>query len=483
MRAVLRLLATIVIGIGVVEASPSAAQQETPRPAQEEAASPGAAAPAAESSEPLPGAVRVPSPREGGGEAPPLPGAAVVPSPASPIALPPQPAEAPSQAATGDGTAEGESDGSERDRSESEGGESEGGESEAAAPADAAEEDAAAADGPLPARDEASPGEGTGTQEAMEGDAGMVVRAVLLPRAEAFADRALALQNAILRRCHGGGAASRDALGRAFLEAVRAAAALVPGGFGSEAAEGAAARLVTPVADTAFSRSRLVNLVTRRAPPPRTIAALSEEDVALRGLSAIEALLFGAPAANVPLARRCALAGTVAANVRAVALDVVRAWRGEGLADHWRGDEADLAHRLRLRDLVQGMIRGAVRLNRDLTEYIADPGRNPDLPFADGRTMVVYLDALAAALSGQASLVRQLSGQREEAFSLLSAMISALEEGRINLLAEGTGRVDAAVALPFQRVQAAVLSSLPVALGFDLAAFTMPPAAVSAEVN
>lgn len=429
-----------------------AAAQDTPQPAE------GAGA----ATEPLPGAARVPSPQEGiDGTGTVAPGAAMVPSPTSPLALPQPAGEAsdPAETAAGEGAAGGE--------------EAEAPQEEPAAVDEAGEDAGEVAD------DVAAPE----APAEEEGEAAMVVGGVLLPRADAFADRALALQNAVLRYCHSRTAVSRRSLEAAFADTVRRVSGLVPAAFGSAAAETATARLLTPVADTAFSRSRLLALVTGRSAPPRTVAALAEEDVALQGLPALEALLLEPSAAAAPLERRCALATVVAANVRAVALRVAGTWRAGRVEEHWRGNEPELAGRLRLRDLVQGLIVGTARLNRDVAQFLPDPLGNPELPFHGHETNVLYLDALAASLSGQASLVRQMGASSEEAFVLLSSIMSALEEGRINLLAHGDGRPATAVAMPFQRVQEAVMTRLPIALGFDLGAFQIPPAAASVEVN
>jgi hypothetical protein len=259
----------------------------------------------------------------------------------------------------------------------------------------------------------------------------------------------------------------------------------VPAAFGSELAEAAPQRLLTPVADTAFSRGRLLGLVTGSATPPGTVPELRAEDVALQGLSALEALMLEGPIIrSVPLARRCALATTVAGNVQAVAAGLARTWRDGPVADHWRGDAAELADRLRLRDLVQGMISAVVRLNRDVSQLLANPGANPELPFADAGAAILYLDGLAAGIISQAALLRQTEGAAaDEAFALLSSIMSALEEGRRALLDIKGDDTPASLALPFAQVQGAVLDRLPVALGFDTTAFELPPAVVAEETN
>jgi len=316
-----------------------------------------------------------------------------------------------------------------------------------------------------------------------QGQAGAIVRSALLPRAEAFAHEALALQNAVLRHCHVPSESSRQAMGRAFERAVQRVASLVLGTFGSATAETAPARLLTPVADTAFSRSRLIAFVTVGAQPPRTLAALRREDVALQGLPALEAVMLeGVVPDRVPLARRCPVAVVIAAAIRQAADELVRTWRAGPVAGHWRGDGPELADRLRLRDLVQGMIRAVVRLNRDMSLLVENPRRNPELPFAGRRAMMLHLDALARGLVRQADLVRRAGGLDEEAVALLSSTITALEEGRLALRGEFPEEAVAALP-PFRRVQNAVLNRLPVALASDTAAFQYPPAAVAEEIN
>jgi predicted lipoprotein len=321
-------------------------------------------------------------------------------------------------------------------------------------------------------------------QRAQEGQAVAIVRTVLLPRTEAFADKALALQNAVLRHCHIGSDLSRRQMVRAFDEAIKRVAPLVLSTFASEVAETAPTQLLTPVADTAFSRSRLIGFVTTAAQPPPTLPALRQEGVALQGLPALEATMVeGIVPDRAPLDRRCRLATVVAAAVTKVAEDLVRTWQSGAIAEHWRGDRPELADRLRLRDLVQGMIFATVRLNRDMSLFVQDPGRNPDLPFAARRSMISYLDALAAGLVGQADLLRTTGEPDEDAFALLSSIMTTLEQGRLALRTLAAEETPVVPVIPFQQVQNAVLNRLPVALGFDTTAFQYPPAAVADETN
>lgn len=303
-------------------------------------------------------------------------------------------------------------------------------------------------------------------------DADPIIQNIILPAAEQLTGAAIALQNAVVRHCLGPANRPIDDVEQAFAAAVVSAARTEPLAFGAEANRDVPTRLLTEVANTAFSRSRLEAIMNARIAPPVTLAELAAEEPGLTGLPALERLLLLPPYEETATkANRCRLAVPIAAKVRTTAHVVEERWRRRAVDAQWTADEPELADRLRLRDLIQAMIDVSDRLDRDVAQFAPDPLGNERLPFASKRRMEMYLDAVSGALLREAGVVSLFAAPGSPARDSLARVKAALQQGR-ELLAASDAERHAAAEL-FDRAQQEI-AQLPTAFDFAPEAFQRP---------
>ncbi len=331
-----------------------------------------------------------------------------------------------------------------------------------AAPADVAgSEDAAPADPPA-------------DKLAFAPDAEVLIEMEIIPVLDRLADRALTLQNAVLRHCLVGHDITRDALEPAYIYAIEASAAMLPLSFGFQEAVIAPDRLLTNAVSTAFSTSKLEAVMHGEAPVPRTLAELAKEEAALSGLPALEILLMRRRyPSEVVLKNRCTLAVPVAANIVDTAMRARLRWLNREVASHWQGNEPDLAARLRLRDLIQGTIDTVDRVSRDLVAYQRLPKDKTAFRFTHARHGLVYLIAAAESLRSHVRRLHLFAEQDSGAAVLLGEIRDALTISCRRLLAIATGeKDDGAYLIAFEQAHGDIINELPQAFGFDGSAFT-----------
>lgn len=302
-----------------------------------------------------------------------------------------------------------------------------------------------------------------------------IIETRILPSIIGFSDAALTLQNAVLRRCMVGDETSRRAMHEAFTATVKAAGGVVPLAFGAAESRNAPSLLLTHVADTAFSRSQIDAIVKGRLQAEQSLASLRLEHPALVGLSALEYLLIDADdAVSDTISYRCRHARMIVASLRLTGLGMERAWRTGRLTAHWGVAPPELADRLRLRDVIQGMIATVDRLDRLVVAFTRQAEDNRELPFADRDHMILLLDGLAAALARQAGTIAIMTDASAPQQALLDTIADAVEEGRVALEGEATTTARSAILLPFEAVRVAVVERVPELFGFDPAAFQYP---------
>lgn len=305
--------------------------------------------------------------------------------------------------------------------------------------------------------------------------AGTIAGGWIEPRLARLSEAALRLQNAVVEQCSLPNETSQEFMRAAFGDTVRAAAALAPFAVGSAAARESPARLTSGI-DTAFSRSRLEDMMAGRAEPPATLPRLQAQDPALAGLPALERLLlFKDYPAGQPLRRRCMLAQTVAAAIRRTAVDVVTAWESGERDPQWSGEPVELADRMRLRDLVQAQMDVAVRAERELERVVHRGGPSGIVSFAARCTAVVYTTSLIEAMAAQSDLIAAFAPPGSEAAAQVAAARAGLTDALAALREEpAAGRDPMAVLAPYREARSVIVQELPRTFGFDPDAFATP---------
>lgn len=328
----------------------------------------------------------------------------------------------------------------------------------------------------------ANSGGDAGAQDEPPGPAAAaLIEPYIGPRTRGLSAAALALQNAVVRVCTAPTEEAEQALHRAFETTLLAAShAAAIGASGPEALD-APARILTSVADTAFSRSALNAIIEGPGDVPETLAALEPEGAALRGLPALEVLLLravdsaSAPVANA--ARRCAMASTVAASIRIDAVRMERAWARGTIDAHWNDPSEPFAGRQRLRDLVEGIIATVDRMDRTLSAFLVNPKDNDALPFRAPERVEALLVAMTGGLIEQTRAVRRFVSSGSQADAVLAGVDAALAEGQRRISAPVASAERAAAFAPFETAEALVIERLPETLGFAPSAFRRPIAA------
>lgn len=288
------------------------------------------------------------------------------------------------------------------------------------------------------------------------------------PRTRQLAEAMLALQNAIVRRCMHDTGATERALRRAFRASVAAAGALSMLSFAGPQSAEARRRLLTPVAGAIGGRASLDALARASAEPPRSPVRLSRLGAPLSGLPALERIVLDRrPIAGASWASRCRLALPMAAQARAVVLDLSRAWQMEALPPHWRGSghEEAVAADMRLRDLLKGLASAVEALVVDLEAYVRQPADNAALPFADPMHAALFLDATAAAIADQTVVLGTIVSDRPDVAVLLAHARRSLSQGRRALAASSADdRPRTTLLSPFLAARVDLLVRVPEAL-------------------
>ncbi|WP_108660413.1 hypothetical protein [Acuticoccus kandeliae] len=309
----------------------------------------------------------------------------------------------------------------------------------------------------------------------------LIITERILPRAGRLAESSLTLQNSVVRYCVSQTGSARRELTRSFQLTIRDAAALIPLAFGSPWLREAPVRIITDASETAFSRDQMRAIVSGAEAPPRTLRALRQREPALMGLPALERLLLVSGASGEgSLDNRCILATTVVAHIHDTALGVRRTWARGELDAHWRDETTELADRLTLRDLIQGMINATDELSRSVKAFAEQAKKNPSLPFSERPHMVHYLDGLAEAITEQSRILENYTEEGEPTRALLQTIREAVAEGRVTLASASRRRSSASLILPFEAVQATVVGRVPEMFAFDPTAFERPNAPIQA---
>lgn len=305
-------------------------------------------------------------------------------------------------------------------------------------------------------------------------DADVLIETEILPVLDLFVGRTKALQNAVLRHCMVQRSLTRAALEPAFVVAIEASTALLPLSFGSPEAISAPRRLLTRATSTAFSSARLEAVMEGEGPVPRSLAALREgEEEALIGLPALEHLLMRPRYSSaLRLQDRCAVAVPIAANIVDTAVRVRQRWLNRDVDVHWQGDDAELAGRLRLRDLIQGAINAVDRVSLDLSEFQRQPRDNNAARFAQVRHGLPYLISAIGALRSHIKRLEKFVAPASRTASLLQDIDKALSVAHARLLAltEGADN-DGGYLVAFEQAHGDITDELPSAFGFDATAF------------
>ncbi|WP_420393275.1 hypothetical protein [Acuticoccus sp.] len=307
----------------------------------------------------------------------------------------------------------------------------------------------------------------------------LVAELVMGPLAR-LADAALALQNVVLRRCVIADERSDDPLRAAFLATVRAAASVIALGYGTDQNRTAVEELLTTFDAASDGRERVGALIVSLERVPAQLSALRGLEPALTGLPALEMVVLDGETDG----ERCALAVTIVANVREVALAMKQRWR-EGLVDaHWAGGADDLSSRRRLHDLISGILAAVDRLAGNLAAPL-DGGR-PSLPFLAAERNRTYLIEAFSGTQRQAAMLHRFAAPDSPADQAVSALERLIEEAAGELAGwsgDGVGATRAELAsADLRSARRLIVSDLAEAFGFDPAAIARPLAAIGPDV-
>lgn len=236
----------------------------------------------------------------------------------------------------------------------------------------------------------------------------------ILPRIERLARAGAALSAAVGEACaEKGDAAARKKAEDAFAETVRAWAGLDFIRFGPVAREHRLERIFFWPDPRGFAFRQTSALLAARKAELLAPGALASQSVAVQGLTALEILIYdkktvlGAGAGEAAL-YRCALAGAVAANLKAVAGEIEAGWQGR---DGYRmkmlapGSDNPLYRDATetVREVAKAMAMG-LDLARDrfivpeLTAVTAKPPRRVRLAFESAHLTGAYFESTVLAL-------------------------------------------------------------------------------------
>ncbi|MEM9223991.1 MAG: hypothetical protein AAGB11_16545 [Pseudomonadota bacterium] len=301
--------------------------------------------------------------------------------------------------------------------------------------------------------------------------ADVLIDSEIVPVLTVMSDRALKLQNAVIRHCVSDTNVTRRELLGHFRSAIIGTAEVIPLSFGSDAARAVPARLLTEAASTVFSRTRLEAMMNGLTPAPQTLEELRQEEPALMGLSALERLLLATNfSSGETIENRCQLAVPIAASIRISIAFALESWRTRAVAVHWQGDEVELADRLRLRDMIQGTIDAVDRFERDVSEFSRQSRNNGELPFTQERHGEIYMLAMTRSLCEQVERLKMFADPASDAEAALTEITNALEVGK-DLLVSPPDPEEAAYIVAFDQAHADIIDRLPAIFGFDASAF------------
>lgn len=235
----------------------------------------------------------------------------------------------------------------------------------------------------------------------------------LVPRVGALTKAAGSLATAVDAVCkEHGSETSREAAAVAFAGTVRAWAGLDFIRFGPAMRAHRLERIFFWPDPRGFAARQLNGLLAAKKPELLAPGALAKQSVAVQGLTALEILLFDEKAplgagTDEPAKYRCALAGSIAANLHAVASEIHAGWIGDdGFRNTMLTPGSDNAlykdASETVREVVKALATG-LELCRDrfimpeLTAVTAEPPRRMRLAFqASGLTGAYLQDSLVA---------------------------------------------------------------------------------------
>lgn len=162
-----------------------------------------------------------------------------------------------------------------------------------------------------------------------------VIDTFIMPRVEALSARTAELEAAVAKVCsEGGSEAARKAAVSAFGDTVRAWGGLDFVRFGPVSRQNRLERMLFWPDPRGFASRQLNGLLAARKPELLQPGGLARQSVAVQGLPALEILLFSD---KIPLGTgtdeaaryRCAMAAAIAANMRAIAGEILSGWTGD----------------------------------------------------------------------------------------------------------------------------------------------------------
>lgn len=235
----------------------------------------------------------------------------------------------------------------------------------------------------------------------------------VVPRVAAFSAKTGDLATAVAAVCGTGGTEAGRAAAAAFADTVRAWGGLDFIRFGPAMREHRLERVFFWPDPRGFASRQLNGLLAARKPELLASGALASQSVAVQGLTALEILVFDDKAplgtgSDEAARYRCALAGAIAQNLKAVAGEIESGWIG---ADSFRmkmlapGSDNPLYKDASetVREVVKAVATG-LDLLRDrfivpeLTAVTATPPRRVRLAFEGAGLTGAYLEASLAAL-------------------------------------------------------------------------------------
>lgn len=303
-----------------------------------------------------------------------------------------------------------------------------------------------------------------------------LVEGEILPREMRLADATRRLQNSVLRHCTFPALSSLGFVREAFARTIVSAAGVEPFAFIDEMPLRLPERFMTGTASTAFTRSRLAAMVAGSESPALSVADLEDEEPGLTGLPAIEFLLLaGNGTSGDEFERRCLMAQAIASGLRQRARRMTLRWHFGGLPAHWGTNPPPLGDRLRLRDLIQGGLDVADRLERALGAFDPAGFGVERLPFVDRGANLIYLDALMQALARHVSVLRMFAAPASPEDEVLGRVAETLDIARSRFHRDApSGRDLGAVRPMVGSARLALVQELPEAFGFDASAFVKP---------
>lgn len=297
------------------------------------------------------------------------------------------------------------------------------------------------------------------------------VAAFVRPRIARLSGAARALQNLVLRACAVPGSGLEGDVTAAFDALVAAAGGAIAVSFGSETNRELGEFLAVPFGSSEEHEDRLAALAVEAERVSPSVARLRGLGAAFTGLPALEAALAREDEV------RCAIAPLLAAATADLAGRLEAAWSDRAGDAHWHGNEASIAGRRRLFDLLSAIATNAAGLEATIAPSIGT-GAWPEI-FASRERDRAHLAQFHRGTMDIAEALRLYIGEDGARAIAVERIIAALAEADVRLgvfLADHrqTGAAQAAVEA-FADVEELVATTAADAFGFDRVALGADP--------